>query len=269
MYVHKIGSTFAAGSRGPSMAASTDELFLADLPGPLGVGNGGNRWFSGAHSLFWKDSADSLPRWLSRVNNIAAYGRSGSSTPGKDTAIAGRQTITFAGASYLDSTATLDANRNTIYGLVKFGSGSTGVRSLYGPVLTPTIAGQTDDVFSLACGADGALRWLSENPSTSSLAALAAGDRRGVTTLFRATMSPTTGKSILIHGFAESRNTALVAPLQHTGLQLAQYADQGSSYRLVGSVSDLLIVPGVDYSDPAYAAVHARIWSILAGWGGL
>lgn len=267
-FVHKIGSVFIGGARGPSVAATDDELFLANLPGPLGVGNGGQRWMSGAHSLLWKDAGDSLPRWRSRINNGVSYGLSGSSMPSKGTAISSRQTIGVTGAHYLQSTVTLDAARNTVYGLIKPASSAT-VRALYGPVSMPTTAAPTDDVLNIAVGADGVLRWMQDTPTTSALIHTAAGDRRGVVTLFRTTMSPTTGKSILVHGFAEARNTGLTASLLHTDLQWFCYGDQPSSNRYSGDVAELFVLPGVDYSDPAYADVHARIWSILAGWGGL
>lgn len=267
-YVHKIGSVFSGGARGPSVAATDDELFIANLPGPIGVGNGGQRWMSGAHSLLWKDAGDSLPRWRDRSNSGVAVGLSGSSMPSKGTAINSRQTIGVTGAHYLQSTVTLDAARNTVYGLIKPASSAT-VRALYGPVSMPVTSAPTDDVLNLAVGADGIMRWMRDTPAASALINSAAGDRRGVVTLFRCTMSPEYGKGILIHGFAEARNAALTASLLHTDLQWFRYGNQPSSNRYSGDVAELIVLPGVDYSDPAYADVHARLWTILAGWGGL
>lgn len=268
-YVHKIGGLFSGGVRGPSVSLSDDEIFLGNLQGPVGVGNGGHRWLSGAHSLLWKDPVDLLPRWRSRSNNSIAYGLSGSAMPSKGTAINARQTIGVTGAHYLQSTVVLDANRNTVYGLIKPASGTSTVRALYGPVTMPVTAAPTDDVLNLAVGADGVMRWMQDTPTHTALINLAAGDRRGVRTLFRATMSPVAGKAIWIHGFAESRNAALVAPLIHTDLQFFRYGDQGSSNRYSGDVAELLIIPGLDYSDPAYVDVDARIRAILVAWGGL
>lgn len=268
-HVHKIGANFAGAVRGPTIVASDDEIFLANLPGPLGVGNGGQRWVSGSHALAWKDPTDGLPRIRSRIGGGVAVGLSGSTMVGKAAAINGRQTITTTGAQYLQSSVTLDANRNTVYGLIKPAAGTSTVRTIYGPVTMPTTGAPTDDVLNLGVGADGVMRWMQDTPTASAVINSAAGDRRGAVTLFRATMSPTTGKSILVYGFPESRNVGLVAPLLHTDLQLFRYGNQASASCYSGDIAELLVLPGVDYSDPAYAQIDARILSILAAWGGL
>lgn len=268
MHVHRIASTFAGAARGASLALSDDEMFLANLSGPIGGDNAGQRWISGSHSLCWRDATDGLPRIQSRLGGVAV-GLAGSSMVGKTAGINGLQTLSVTGGQYLQSSVVLDPQRNTVYGLIKPAAGTTTVRALYGPVTMPVSAPPYDDVLDLAVGADGKLRWMQDTPTTSALIHSDAGDRRGAVTVFRVTMSPTTGKAIWVHGYAEARNTALVASLAHADLQLCRYGSQDSVSRFSGEIADLLILPGVDYSDPMYAAADTRIRAILVARAGL